>query len=143
MKVLLTHQNSKLPTKAHKTDACFDLYARLDAPIFILPNSTVSIPLGIKTEIPEGYFCAVFPRSGLGIKKGLRLANSTGIIDADYRGEWICALHNDSESSWTIEPGERICQFAILPVIDCELKPVEELTTTERGEGGFGSSGKN
>ena len=131
-----------LPTKAHPTDACFDIYADIPVSVCIDPNKTVSIHTGFTTEIPQGYYAAVYARSGLGIKKGIRLANDVGIIDADYRGEWMVALHNDSETFYWVSPGDRIAQFSIHEVIPCELEEVEELTNTDRGEGGFGSSGK-
>lgn len=131
-----------LPTKAHPTDACFDIYADVPTTICIEPRQTVSIHTGFITEIPQGYYAAVYARSGLGIKHGIRLANDVGIIDADYRGEWLVALHNDSDTVYQISPGDRIAQFVINEIISCDLSEVEELTSTSRGEGGFGSSGK-
>jgi len=163
IKVKRLTETAKMPTKAHKTDACFDLY--VDEPnstysdyeknpdtmklkfvsdipgIKIEPHSTVKLHSGISTEIPSGYFCAVFPRSGLGIKQNLRLPNGTGIIDADYRGEWIIALFNDSDEQRIIHHGDRVAQFAVLPVPKVNLVEVDELTDTERGDGGFGSTG--
>lgn len=132
----------KLPTKAHDTDACFDIYAHISEPIYIASGTTKSIPTGFKTEIPHGYYAAVYARSGLGIKHGVRLANDVGIIDSDYRGEWIVALHNDGDLFYCVNPGDRIAQFAIHEVIPCELNEVVDLGDTERGTGGFGSSGK-
>lgn len=142
IKVKLTQPNSKMPTKAHDDDACYDLYAAIDKPIEINEHSASPMfSLGIATEIDPNYFCAIFPRSGLGIKQNLRLSNSTGIIDAGYRGEWMTSIYNDSNDVRTIEPGQKVCQFAILPVIKSELEVVEELSESKRGSGGFGSTG--
>lgn len=135
-----------IPTKAHKTDACFDLY--LDAPdaepkgVKIQPGETMKLHSGIATDIPKGYFAAVFPRSGLGINKNLRLPNSTGIIDSEYRGEWVIALHNDGKLVRTLHHGDRIAQFAVLPVLNVTLTEYSELLDSDRGEGGLGSTGK-
>ena len=100
VKIKRLTETAKMPTKAHVTDACFDLYVdepeHVDTAIKIHPGETIKLHSGIATEIPKGYFAAIFPRSGLGINKGLRLPNCTGIIDSDYRGEWIIALTNDS-----------------------------------------------
>ena len=151
-----------IPTKAHDSDACFDIYA--DCPdsicgdfvtddelnlryifglkgIKIEPGESVTINTGISTEIPEGYFAAVFCRSGMGIKRHLRLSNSVGIIDSHYRGEWVVCLHNDGRDSQIIHHGDRIAQFAILPVLDFNLNEVDELSNTDRSTGGFGSTG--
>lgn len=150
-----------LPTKAHSTDACFDIYANLKGHSFldfdldnpstdlilyedavkIRPGESVTIPTGFCTEIPEGYFAPVFCRSGMGIKRHLRLSNSVGIIDSSYRGEWMVALHNDGNKTQVIKHGDRIAQFTILPVLDVNLKIVYEVSDTDRGTGGFGSSG--
>ena len=131
-----------LPTKAHSTDACFDIYADVPTSVPIDPGKTVSIHTGFTTEIPQGYYVSVYARSGLGIKHGIRLSNDVGIIDADYRGEWMVALHNDSDVVYCVNPGDRIAQFSVNEIIPCELLEVEELTSTDRGTGGFGSSGK-
>ena len=156
-------EDTILPTKAHSTDACFDIYANLKGkscdtvvinestgvPDFITeqdaikikPGEWYTIPTGFCTEIPEGYFAPVFCRSGMGIKRHLRLSNSVGIIDSSYRGEWMVALHNDGDESQIIRHGDRIAQFTILPVLDVNLKIVYEVSDTDRGTGGFGSSG--
>lgn len=142
IKVKLTKSNSKMPTKAHDDDACYDLYAAIDKPIEINEHSASPMfSLGIATEIDPDYFCAIFPRSGLGIKQNLRLSNSTGIIDAGYRGEWMTSIYNDSNDVRIIEPGQKVCQFAILPVIKSELEVVDKLSESERGSSGFGSTG--
>lgn len=143
LKIKLLTPTAKMPTKAHPNDACFDLY--VDEPdkktIWIKPGETVLLHSGIATEIPEGYFCAIYPRSGLGIKHNLRLPNGTGVIDTDYRGEWCIALYNDANITKGITHGDRVAQFAVLPVPEVNLIKVDELSTTERGSGGFGSSG--
>lgn len=143
IKIKRLTETAKMPTKAHESDACFDLY--LDSPnknkIIIRPGETVKLHSGIATEIPIGYFVAIFPRSGLGINKNLRLPNCTGIIDADYRGEWVIAIINDSDEERVLYHGDRLCQFAVLPVLDTVLKEVDELNETERGAGGLGSTG--
>ena len=142
IKIKKLSESTILPTKAHDTDACFDIYASLDEGISIRPHRTRKIPVGFSTEIPHGYYAAVYARSGLGINKGLRPANCVGIIDSDYRGEWVVALHNDSNQAQLISPGDRIAQFIINEVIPCSLEEVFELSDTVRGEGGLGSSGK-
>lgn len=141
LKLKLLTETAKVPTKAHDTDACFDLYS--DRTIEeINPGETVMVPTGIATEIPRGHYAAVYARSGLGIKHNLRPANCVGVIDSDYRGEWMVGLHNDGKIVKSIKQGERIAQFIIQEVLPIEIEQVEELSDTERGEGGFGSSGK-
>ena len=135
-----------MPTKAHDTDACFDLYAPIGTrkgDFFWVPaHSSVMVDLGFATEIPEGYFAAVFPRSGTASKKHLRNSNCVGVIDAGYRGTCKVSLHNDSDQDQMVSYGDRIAQFCILPVLETNLSLVYSLEGTERGEGGFGSSGQ-
>lgn len=136
-----------VPTKAHDTDACFDIYAdalsfRGDGEICIAPHETVLIPTGFATNIPHGYWGAIFARSGLASKQGLRPANCVAVIDEPYTGEWKIPLHNDSEDVKVIHHGDRIAQFTLLPYYDIQLKEVDELDETDRGDGGFGSTGK-
>lgn len=147
VKVKRLTDTATMPTKAHATDACFDLYADYNKDAnselyCIEPHKTVTIYTGISTEIPNRYFAPVFARSGLGIKRNLRLANCTGIIDSDYRGEWLVALTNDGDEMQYINMGDRVAQFTIQEVLPVTLQEVEELSSTERGVGGFGSSGK-
>ena len=142
IKIKKLSESTILPTKAHDTDACFDIYASLDEGISIRPHRTRKIPVGFSTEIPHGYYAAVYARSGLGINKGLRPANCVGIIDSDYRGEIIVAIHNDSHSYQIIYPGDRIAQFVLMERFLCDWEEVKELDETDRGEGGFGSTGK-
>nr|DAO44939.1 MAG TPA: dUTPase [Caudoviricetes sp.] len=135
-----------MPTKAHNTDACFDLYAPTGArkgDFFWVPShGSVMVDLGFATEIPEGYFAAVFPRSGTASKKHLRNSNCVGVIDAGYRGTWKVSLHNDSDQDQMVSYGDRIAQFCILPVLETNLSLVDSLENTDRGERGFGSSGQ-
>lgn len=132
-----------VPLKATDGSAGFDLYADTigeSAPIY--PGETKLIGTGIAMEIPEGYFGAIYARSGLATKKGLRPANCVGVIDSDYRGEICVALHNDSSNPKTIGAHERIAQLVIQPYATVtELIEVDNLSDTERGEGGFGSTG--
>ena len=132
---------AKLPTRGSEHAAGLDLYANISEPIIIEPHTTCKIGTGISMELPNGTFGAIFARSGLATKKGLRPANCTGIIDSDYRGEYIVAIYNDSNLSQTIEPQERIAQLILLPFIPMSLVEVDTLTETARGDGGFGHSG--
>lgn len=104
-------------------------------------GATVKIGTGIAMEIPEGYFGAILARSGMATKRGLRPANCVGVIDSDYRGEIIVPLHNDTDKCETVRDGDRIAQMIIMPYLGVELKEVGELNDTERGVGGFGSTG--
>lgn len=152
-----------IPTKAHPTDACFDLYADL-GPVYkkaleqdsqstenidltevgleIPPHSTKLIDTGFATNIPHGYWAAIFARSGLATKNGLRPAQGVPVIDEPYTGEWKIPLHNDTHLTQVIKHGDRIAQFTLLPYFSTVLEEVDELEQTDRGEGGFGSSGK-
>ncbi len=119
----------------------YDLYACLDAPVEIPPHATAKIGTGLSMAVPEGWFGAVFARSGLASKQGLRPANCVGVCDSDYRGEYIVALHNDSAETRIISPGDRIAQLVLLPCAPAEFEPAETLPETARGAGGFGSTG--
>ena len=133
-----------VPTKAHDTDACFDIYADITnvyGYITIYPHSTVIIPTGFSANIPHGYWGAIFARSGLASKQGLRPANCVAVIDESYTGEWKIPLYNDSEGVRVIYQGDRIAQFTLLPYYNIRLEEVDELDETDRGSGGFGSTG--
>ena len=133
---------AETPTRGSKYSAGLDLYAHLDVDCVEIPaGTTVKIGTGIGLEIPEGFFGAVFARSGFATKKGLRPANCVGVIDADYRGEVIVALHNDSTETVAVCNGDRIAQLVIIPYLNVELNEVDKLTDTVRGAGGFGSTG--
>lgn len=134
---------AKIPTRGSSYAAGYDLYADIDEPIDILPHETCKISTGLAAEIPEGYFGAIFARSGMAVKKDLLPANAVGVIDADYRGDIVVALHNNSNIfSRTVNPGDRIAQLVILPFLEVEFNQVDELQETDRGDGGFGSTGQ-
>ena len=130
-----------VPTRGSEKAAGYDLYAATDHIIDIAPHSTVKIGTGLSFELPDNTFGAIFARSGLATKKGLRPANCTGVCDADYRGEYIVPLHNDTDEVMTIEPKERIAQLILMPFIPMIFEEVDELSDTDRGDGGFGSTG--
>lgn len=134
--------NGILPTYGSALAAGADLYACLDAPVTIEPGQTVLIPTGLAMEIPVGFAGLIYARSGLSVKRGLAPANKVGVIDADYRGEFMVALLNHGSVSQTVTHGERIAQLVITPVFTPGFREVEELSDTARGEGGFGSTGK-
>lgn len=144
MKILLKklRENALMPTRGSQYAAGYDLYACLDSPVVIHPGETVKVGTGISAAIPDGWFGAVFARSGLSLREGLRPANCVGVCDSDYRGEYIVALHNDSDAARIITHGERIAQLVILPFLEAEFEFSSELPETERGAGGFGSTGK-
>lgn len=136
------NSNAIQPSRGSQWAAGYDLYS-CDSAI-IEPHTTLKIGTGIAMEIPEGYFGAIFARSGLATKRGLRPANCVGVVDSDYRGEIIVALHNDTEYAQEIAKGERIAQIAIIPHLSVSFVEVdEELSETVRGTGGFGSTGSN
>ena len=142
IKIKKLRENATIPTRGSASAAGYDLYACLDAPVTVAPHATAMIGTGLSIAVPEGYFGAVFARSGLASKKGLRPANCEGVCDSDYRGEYIVALHNDGETERVIESGERIAQLVVIPYLAVEFDLVDELDETERGAGGFGSTGK-
>ena len=135
-------ETAKIPTHGSDMAAGYDLYADIPDVVMIPPHTTKKIGTGIALAIPEFLWAGVFARSGLATKEGLRPANCVGVIDPDYRGEVIVALHNDTDENQVISPQERIAQLVFLFNIQTEFKVVEELSETERGEGGFGSTGK-
>lgn len=129
------------PTRGSAQSAGWDLYAATDYDIIIQPGQTVKIGTGIAVEIPEGNFGGVYARSGLATKQGLAPANKVGVIDSDYRGELIVALHNSSDIEQTVPAGSRIAQLIIQPYTSVSLKEIDNLSDTDRGSGGFGSTG--
>ena len=136
------NENATIPTRGSDRAAGYDLYACLENEVVIGAGETVKIGTGLSIAVPEGYFGAIFARSGLAAKEGLRPANCVGVADSDYRGEYIVALHNDSAVSRVVTPGERIAQLVVMPYLSVEFDEVDELDETERGAGGFGSTGK-
>ena len=142
VRIKKVNPNATIPTQANVNDAGMDLYACIDNPVEIRSGETVKIGTGVAIEPPSGYFGAIFARSGLSTKQGLRLANAVGIADEPYRGEYIVALYNDSDRKRTVNPNDRIAQLVFLPYIPVTFVEVDELSETDRGDGGFGSSGK-
>ena len=142
VRVKRVSEYAKLPTRGSEKAAGYDLYAALSEPVKIQPHGTVKIDTGLQFELPDGYFAAIFARSGIAAREGLRPANCTGVCDSDYRGNYIVAMHNDSEEVRVIEPGERIAQMIVMPYLAVEFEEARELTQTARGDGGFGSTGR-
>ncbi len=135
-------QNAILPTYGSVEAAGADLYACLDAPVTIQAGESVFIPTGLAMELPRGYAGLIYARSGLACKRGLAPANKVGVVDSDYRGEFMIVLHNHGSVAQTVEHGERIAQLVITPVFTPGFTEVDELSDTERSGGGFGSTGK-
>lgn len=167
LKIQRLTDTATLPKKAHPTDACFDIYADIPNETYeykeeepnlfggfsmfsitktgegvaIKPHETVMVHTGFATEIPHGFWGAIFARSGLASKQGLLPAQGVPVIDEPYRGEWLIPLHNSSNETRVIHHGDRICQFMLLPYFDTTLTAVDTLSSTDRGDNGFGSSG--
>ncbi len=139
--VKILRPGAVLPTAGSRFAAGYDLYACIDAPVEIPPHGTAMIGTGLSFAVPEGWFGAIFARSGLASKQGLRPANCVGVCDSDYRGEYIVALHNDSGETRLVSPGDRIAQLVVLPCAALEFDSVDALPETERSAGGFGSTG--
>ena len=131
-----------LPTYGSAQAAGADLYACLDADLTIAPGETAFVPTGLAMELPLGYVGLIYARSGLACKRDLAPANKVGVIDSDYRGEFIVALHNHGKNPQTISHGERVAQLVITPVLNVAFLETEELSDTQRAAGGFGSTGK-
>lgn len=142
IKVKKLSENAILPTYGSASAAGADLYSLPGEEITVAPHETVMIHTGLAMELPEGYAGFLFARSGIASKRGLAPANKVGVIDSDYRGEFMVALHNHSNEPQSIAGGERIAQLCILPVVQGEFVLSEALDETERGAGGFGSTGK-
>ena len=138
IKIKKTHPNGKIPTYATDGSGAFDFYSAED--VFVELNKVCAINLGVAMEIPQGHVMLLFPRSSIGKNTWLRMANSVGVIDSDYRGT-IHALYEDTWCGRTVFAEDRIAQGIIVPIPKVDFEEVEELSTTERGEGGFGSTG--
>lgn len=134
--------NAILPTYGSAEAAGADLYACIDDTLTIEAGKTMFIPTGIALEVPQGCAGLIYARSSMGAKRGLAPANKVGVIDSDYRGEVMVALHNHSKTTQQVAPGERIAQLLITPVLTPKYEEVPELSDTARGAGGFGSTGK-
>lgn len=139
--VKLLDPRAKMPTYGSVDAAGADLYAVTDGPVTVAAGQTVLIHTGLALAIPQGFVGLVYARSGLATKQGLAPANKVGVIDADYRGELMVALHNHSGETRTVEHGDRIAQLVIAPYLTAQFTQQEELDDTVRGEGGFGSTG--
>lgn len=145
IKVKRMNKEAKLPTRGSEKAAAYDVYACLpdkNAPVTIMPHQTMLIGTGLRMAPPEGFYVGVYARSGLSSKEGLRPANCVGVIDEDYRGEYLVAVHNDSEVTRSVRHGDRIAQILLQKRYDMDFEEVDELDTTGRGVGGFGSTGK-
>ena len=144
MKIMKIYDDAILPTRGSAEAAGYDLYARLKEheTLQILPHETTKIGTGIAIECPKGYFAGIFARSGLATKQGLRPANCVGVVDSDYRGEIIVAIHNDSDEIRYIENGDRIAQMILIPYIPMTFIETDKLSESGRGQDGFGSTGK-
>ena len=140
---IINRSANPLPAYATADASGMDLRAHLETAITLQPLERMLVPTGLFMELPTGYEAQVRPRSGLAIKQGLTLLNTPGTIDADYRGEIKIIMINLSNEPQTISPGDRIAQMVIAPFLQARLEPVEILTTTERGSGGFGHTGKS
>ncbi|MGL4932473.1 MAG: dUTP diphosphatase [Aeromonas sp.] len=132
-----------LPAYATPGSAGMDLRALLDGPITLAPGDTTLVPTGLAIHIQDPSLCAtILPRSGLGHKHGIVLGNLVGLIDSDYQGQLMVSVWNRGKDEFTMQPGERIAQLVIMPVVQASFQLVDEFNQSERGEGGFGSSGR-
>ena len=141
MKIKRLDEKAVIPKRGSASAAGYDIYSIEE--VSLPPGETKLIKTGLSMEIPENYLGGVFARSGLAVKEGIRPANCVAVIDADYRGELMVPLHNDSKEERRITVGERIAQLVILPFLPVEFEETDELSETVRGEGGFGSTGKS
>lgn len=141
VKIVKLQQNAHVPTYGSADAAGADLYACIDEAVTIQPSQTVLIPTGLSMEIEQGFAGFIYARSGLATKRGLAPANKVGVIDSDYRGQVMVSLHNHTEQPQTVEPGERVAQMVFAPVYQAQFCEVDALQDTERGTGGFGSTG--
>ena len=142
MRVKKLRSNAIVPTYGSAEAAGADLYACLEAEVTVEPGKTVFVPTGIAMEVPRGYAGLIYARSSLGTKRGLAPANKVGVIDSDYRGEVMVALHNHGTQAQILAHGERIAQLVVTPVLAPSFELCDDLTDTDRGAGGFGSTGK-
>lgn len=143
LKILKKNSKAVIPQRATEGSAGLDLCACMEQGVTLYPGKLAAIPTGIAIELPDcGYMALVFARSGLGVKHGISLSNGVGVIDSDYRGEILVGLCNLGSEPYTIEPGERVAQLVVTPVCPLPVVEVDALEDTQRGEGGFGSTGK-
>lgn len=139
---IVNRSGNELPSYATQMSAGMDLRACVDSPIILNPMERTVVPTGLRIALPEGYECQLRPRSGLALKHGITLVNTPGTIDADYRGEVGVILINLSQEPFVINNGERICQMVVTRYEKCEWEEASTLDTTERGDGGFGHTGR-
>lgn len=142
VKIKKLNARATVPTYGSSSAAGADLYACLGSSVRIKPSETAMIPTGLALEIPDGYVGLIYARSGLACREGLAPANKVGVIDSDYRGEIVVALFNHSSEERTVEDGQRVAQLVITPYATADFILSDELGNTERGSGGFGSTGK-
>ena len=142
LKIKKVRENAKIPTRGTDGAAGFDLYACIDEPMTLNKGDTALIPTGIAIAVPNKYAAFIHSRSGLSIKKGICLLNSVGVVDSDYRGEIKCPLINLGSEDFEIKKGERIAQMVFMPVAQVCLCEKDNLDETDRGDGGFGSTGR-
>ncbi len=144
LKIMKLRENAVIPKRATGGSAGMDLYACIDSEVTLAPGKLAVIPTGIAIALPsENYMANIYARSGLGVKHGICLSNGVGVVDSDYRGEVCVGLCNVSDTPYTIQPGERVAQLVIAPVSVMPTEEVLSLDSTERGAGGFGSTGRN
>ncbi len=141
VKIVKLNQNAHIPTYGSASAAGADLYACIEESVCIQPGQTVLVPTGLSMEIEEGFAGFIYARSGLATKRGLAPANKVGVIDSDYRGQVMVSLHNHTNAPQSVEPGERVAQIVFAPVYQAQFCLVDALQETERGTGGFGSTG--
>jgi dUTP pyrophosphatase len=141
IKVKKVRENAVVPKIATSGSAAADLYACIEEPLVVSARGSSVVPVGIAIAVPEGYGAFIFARSGLGIKHGIAPRNCVGVIDSDYRGEICVGLINKGQEDFKVERGDRIAQLMFMPVCHANLLAAETLDETERGEGGFGSTG--
>ncbi|GAB3443010.1 dUTP diphosphatase [Massilia solisilvae] len=143
IKILDPRMKDQLPQYATPGSAGLDLRACIDAPLTLEPGQTVLVPTGLAIHLADpGYAAVILPRSGLGHKNGIVLGNLVGLIDSDYQGQLMVSTWNRSQSAFTLQPMDRLAQLVVVPVLQVGFNVVEEFASTERGAGGFGSTGK-
>ena len=142
MKWKRLHKEAQAPERQTPGSAGYDLCACIQEPVVLEPGDSFAFPTGLAAEIPAGCVGLVFTRSSMGVKHGITLPNSVGVIDSDYRGELVVPLQNYGKEPYAVQPGERVAQLIIVPVALPRLEEARELSSTQRGEGGFGSTGR-
>ena len=143
LKIKRLHPQAQLPTRATQGSAGYDLYACIEQAVEIMPGQTENIPTGLAIQLEsKNEVALIFARSSLGTKYGVAPANAVGVIDSDYRGEVCVCLRNFSDKPYTVQPQDRVAQLLVMPVVLPEIQEAQELEDSERGQGGFGSTGK-